>query len=198
MSKNGKSTSPRCGWVPMNRPIYVRYHDEEWGVPVHDDRKMFEFIVLESFQAGLSWEIILNKRDNFRAAFDGFDAEKIADYGPEKIEELKQNAGIVRNRLKIEATVNNAKQFLKTVDEFGDFCHYFWNFTDGEPIINRWDSLTQIPATTPLSDSIAKDMKQRGFKFFGSTVCYAHMQAVGMVNDHTVDCYRHKGCEALM
>tara|TARA_B100001750_G_C15328546_1_gene506021 strand:+ start:183 stop:779 length:597 start_codon:yes stop_codon:yes gene_type:complete len=197
MSENNKSTPMRCGWVPLNRPTYVTYHDKEWGVPVYDDKKMFEFIVLESFQAGLSWEIILNKRTAFRASFDEFDAEEIATYDKQKIEELRANAGIVRNRLKIEATVNNANQFLKIAEEFGSFCNYLWNFTDGKPIVNRWKTVAQVPATTPLSDSISKEMKGRDFKFFGSTVCYAYMQAVGMVNDHTVDCFRHKECEIL-
>ena len=187
----------RCGWVPLNRPTYVTYHDKEWGVPVYDDKKMFEFIVLESFQAGLSWEIILNKRTAFRASFDEFDAEGIATYDKRKIEKLRANAGIVRNRLKIEATVNNANQFLKIAEEFGSFCNYLWNFTDGEPIVNRWKTVAQVHATTPLSDSISKEMKGRDFKFFGSKVCYAYMQAVGMVNDHTVDCFRHKECELL-
>ncbi|MEE2876914.1 MAG: DNA-3-methyladenine glycosylase I [Candidatus Neomarinimicrobiota bacterium] len=182
----------------MNKPIYVCYHDEEWGVPIHDERKMFEFIVLESFQAGLSWEIILNKRESFKKAFDGFNVEKIAAYGKRENDQLIQDAGIVRNRLKIEATVNNAKKFIKTAGEFGSFCDYLWKFTEGKPMVNHWKSLAQIPATTPLSDSISEDMKQRGFKFFGSTVCYAHMQAVGMVNDHTVDCFRHKECEAML
>ncbi len=197
MSEKNKTTTARCGWVPLNRPTYVTYHDEEWGVPVYDDKKMFEFIVLESFQAGLSWEIILNKRAAFFSAFDGFDVEEIAAYDKRKVEKLRADAGIVRNKLKIEATVNNAKQFIKTAEEFGSFCNYLWKFTDGKPIVNRWKTMAQVPANTPLSDSIAKEMKARGFKFIGSTVCYSHMQAVGMVNDHTVDCFRHKECKEL-
>lgn len=158
---------------------------------------MFEFIVLESFQAGLRWEIILNKRENFRAAFHQFDAEKIARYDESELFRLAEDPGIVRNRLKIRATVNNAQRFLETANEFGTFCDYFWQFTDGRPIVNRWTSVDNIPASTPLSDTITAEMKERGFKFFGTTVCYAHMQAVGMVNDHTVDCFRQSECEAL-
>ena len=187
----------RCQWVPLNKPLYVKYHDEEWGVPVTNDRKMFEFIVLESFQAGLSWEIILNKRENFREAFHQFDPEKVATYGEKMIEELIQDAGIVRNRQKITAAINNAQQFLKIAGVSGSFCDYFWQFTDKKPIINRWKTYENIPANTTLSDTISTDMKKHGFKFFGTTVCYAHMQAVGMVNDHTVDCFRHGECLSL-
>ena len=166
-------------------------------MPVTDDRKMFEFIVLESFQAGLSWEVILNKRENFRKAFSRFDPEKVATYGEKMIDELVQDAGIVRNRKKILAAINNAQRFLEIADLFKSFCNYFWLFTDKKPIINRWKTDQNIPANTTLSDTISADMKKRGFKFFGTTVCYAHMQAVGMVNDHTVDCFRHRECEAL-
>ena len=176
--------------------MYKR-QDEEWGVPVTDDRKMFEFIVLESFQAGLSWEIILNKRENFRKAFSRFDPEKVAVYGEKMIDELVQDTGIVRNRKKILAAINNAQRFLEISDLFHSFCNYFRQFTDNKTIINMWKTDQNIPANTNLSDTISADMKKCGFKFFGTTVCYAHMQAIGMVNDHTLDCFRHKECEAL-
>ncbi|MCF7823011.1 MAG: DNA-3-methyladenine glycosylase I [Candidatus Marinimicrobia bacterium] len=185
-------TTPRCGWVSLHKPTYLKYHDEEWGVPVYDDLKMFEFLVLESFQAGLSWEIVLNKRENFRNAFSNFDYRKVAEYDEKKIEELLQDKGIVRNQLKIRATINNARRYLEIIEEFGGFCKYFWNFTDGRPLQNGFKELTEIPTSTPLSDAIAKDMKTRGFKFLGTTVIYAHMQAVGMVNDHLEECFRYK------
>ncbi len=181
---------PRCGWVPLNKPTYVKYHDEEWGVPVHDDQKMFEFLVLESFQAGLSWEIVLNKRENFRAAFDQFDFKKVALFDEDKVQELLQDKGIVRNQLKIRAAINNAQRYLEIIDEFGSFCKYFWGFTGGKPMVNHFKTLDDIPASTSLSDTIAKDLKKRGLKFMGTTVVYAHMQAVGMVNDHIEECYR--------
>jgi len=180
----------RCDWVPLNKPNYVKYHDEEWGVPVHDDQQMFEFVVLESFQAGLSWEIILNKRDNFRKAFADFDFKKVAKFDEAKVQSLLQDKGIVRNQLKIRATINNAQRYLEVIEEFGSFCKYFWDFTGGKPIVNQFKTMGDIPASTSLSDEIAKDLKQRGFKFLGTTVVYAHMQAVGMINDHTVDCFR--------
>jgi DNA-3-methyladenine glycosylase I len=182
----------RCGWVPLNKPTYVKYHDEEWGVPVYDDLKMFEFLVLESFQAGLSWEIVLNKRDNFRAGFAHFDFAKVAKFGEDKVQELLQDKGIVRNQLKIRAAINNAQRYLEVIEEFGSFCDYFWGFTSGKPIINSFKTLAEIPANTPLSDTIAKDLKKRGFKFLGTTVIYAHMQAIGMVNDHLEECFRYK------
>lgn len=182
----------RCDWVPLNDPLYVRYHDEEWGVPVRDDRLLFEFLLLEGFQAGLSWITILRKRENYKLAFDNFDAKKIARYDEKKVEELMQNSGIVRNRKKIEAAVDNAKAFLELQKEFDSFSEYIWGFVDGKPIVNNWKSLKEIPANTELSDKISKDLKKRGFKFVGSTIIYAHMQATGMVNDHTVDCFRHK------
>lgn len=197
MTREDIDGQKRCRWVPLNKPLYVKYHDEEWGVPVTDDRKMFEFIVLESFQAGLSWEMILNKRENFRKAFSRFDPEKVAAYGEKMIDELVQDAGIVRNRKKILAAINNAQRFLEIADLSHSFCNYFWQFTDNKPIINRWKTDQNIPANTKLSDTISADMKKCGFKFFGTTVCYAHMQAVGMVNDHAVDCFRHGECEAL-
>ncbi|MCF7809154.1 MAG: DNA-3-methyladenine glycosylase I [Candidatus Marinimicrobia bacterium] len=185
------SNRDRCAWVPQHKPLYVKYHDEEWGVPVRDDKKMFEFLVLESFQAGLSWEIVLNKRDNFRQAFSLFDYRKIAGYDEAKVQELLKDKGIIRNQLKIRATTNNAQRYLEVIEEFGSFCSYFWGFVNNEPIVNTFKVMEEIPASTELSDTIAKDMKQRGFKFLGTTVIYAHMQAVGMVNDHEVSCFRY-------
>jgi DNA-3-methyladenine glycosylase I len=182
----------RCDWVPLDNPLYVTYHDEEWGVPVHDDRLLFEFLILEGAQAGLSWITILRKRENYRKAFDHFDPQKVALYDEEKIEELMQNSGIIRNRRKIEAAVHNAKVFLEIQEEFGSFDRFIWKFVDGKPIINRWKSDKEIPASTPESDIMSKELKKRGFKFVGSTICYAHMQATGMVNDHTIDCFRYE------
>ena len=181
----------RCGWVPLKKPFYVKYHDEEWGVPVREDRLMFEFIILETFQAGLSWEIVLNKRENFRKVFDDFDMGKISEYDEQKILELQIDKGIIRNKLKIRAAVNNAQKCLELVEKHRSFSNYLWNFVGGQPIVNRWKSVDDIPPKTSLSDEISAEMKTLGFKFFGSTVCYAHMQAVGMVNDHTIDCYRY-------
>ena len=180
----------RCGW-PGNDPLYCAYHDEEWGVPLHDDRALFEFLILEGAQAGLSWITILKKRENYRAAFDHFDAGRIARYGADKIESLLQNPGIVRNRLKVQATVTNAQKFLAVQEEFGSFDAFIWQFVGGKPKQNRWRSLAEIPASTLESDAMSKELKRRGFKFVGSTICYAHMQATGMVNDHTVDCFRY-------
>lgn len=182
----------RCDWVPLDNPLYVTYHDEEWGVPVHDDRLLFEFLVLEGAQAGLSWITILRKRENYRSAFDQFDPQKVALYDEKKIEELMQNSGIIRNRRKIEAAVQNAKVFLEIQEEIGSFDRFIWKFVDGKPIINRWKSLKELPASTPESDIMSKELKKRGFKFVGSTICYAHMQATGMVNDHTIDCFRYE------
>jgi DNA-3-methyladenine glycosylase I len=176
----------RCGWAKGEQ--YIRYHDEEWGVPVHDDRTLFEFLILEGAQAGLSWSTILNKRENYRRAFDGFDPQRVAQYQAKKIKALLGDPGIVRNKLKIAAAVENAKAFLRVQDEFGTFDHYIWQFVGGKPRINKWKSLKQVPARTPESDAMSKDLKRRGFKFVGSTICYAFMQAVGMVNDHLVDC----------
>lgn len=178
----------RCAWCEKD-DLYRNYHDQEWGKPIYDDETIFEFLILESFQAGLSWYTILAKRENFRAAFDYFDYQKIAQYSEEKVEELIQNAGIIRNRLKILATINNAQKFMEVQKEFGSFSKYIWGFVNHEPIINRPKTLKEVPATTEISDALAKDLKKRGFKFMGSTVVYAHMQATGMVNDHVEDCW---------
>lgn len=178
----------RCAWCEKD-DLYRNYHDEEWGKPIYDDETIFEFLILESFQAGLSWYTILSKRENFRAAFDDFDYQKIAQYSEEKVEELIQNTGIIRNRLKILATINNAQKFMEVQKEFGSFSRYIWGFVNHEPIINRPKTLKEVPATTEISDALAKDLKKRGFKFMGSTVVYAHMQATGMVNDHVEDCF---------
>lgn len=180
----------RCSWAGSN-PLYVAYHDQEWGVPVHDDHLLFEFLILEGMQAGLSWAIILKKRDNFRRAFDGFDPQRVAQYDDEKVAALLADPGIVRNRLKISAAIRNARSFLEIQSEYGSFDAYIWQFVGGKPKINAWRNLTEIPASTPQSDAMSKDLARRGFKFVGSTICYAFMQAVGMVNDHTVDCYRY-------
>lgn len=180
----------RCSWAGSN-PLYVAYHDQEWGVPVHDDHLLFEFLILEGMQAGLSWAIILKKRDNFRRAFDGFDPQRVAQYGDEKVAALLADPGIVRNRLKISAAIRNARSFLEIQSEYGSFDAYIWQFVGGKPKVNAWRNLTEIPASTPESDAMSKDLARRGFKFVGSTICYAFMQAVGLVNDHTVDCYRY-------
>ncbi len=181
----------RCGWC-VGDPLYEAYHDHEWGVPVLDDETLFEFLTLETFQAGLSWITVLRKRNNFREAFDGFDYRRIAQYKDAKVTELMQNPGIIRNQMKIRATVTNAREFMKIQEEFGSFCKYIWGFTEGKPIQNELIDYTKAPATTEISDRLSKDLKKRGFKFVGSTVMYAHMQATGMVNDHQVDCFRHK------
>lgn len=178
----------RCGWCGQDE-LYMKYHDEEWGKPVYDDRVLFEFLILETFQAGLSWITILRKRENFRDAFDKFDYKKVAKYNDEKIAELMDNPGIIRNGLKIKAAVTNAQSFMAVQKEFGSFSAYIWGFTGGKPLENNRKTLKDIPATTPLSDQISKDLKKRGFKFVGSTVVYAHMQATGMVNDHVADCW---------
>ena len=180
----------RCGWCEGDA-LYEAYHDQEWGVPVLDDHNLFEFLTLETFQAGLSWITVLRKRQNFREAFDDFDYRKIALYKEPKITKLMENAGIIRNQLKIRASVNNAQQFIKIQDEFGSFCRYIWNFVDGTPIQNKVKNYKEAPATTDISDQLSKDLKKRGFKFTGSTVIYAHMQATGMVNDHEIDCFRY-------
>ena len=180
----------RCDWC-IGDPLYEQYHDEEWGVPVYDDNKLFEFLILETFQAGLSWITVLRKRENFRAAFDHFNYKKIAKYNQDKIDSLLENAGIIRNRLKIKATISNAQAFIAIQKEFGTFSKYIWKFTEGKPIKNTFKSMSEIPANTKLSDIISKDLKKRGFKFVGTTVIYAHMQATGMVNDHKVDCFRY-------
>jgi DNA-3-methyladenine glycosylase I len=180
----------RCPWCGTD-PLYVAYHDTEWGVPVYDDQLLFEFLVLESFQAGLSWLTILRKRENFRKALDGFDYHKIARYSDTKLNQLMNDSGIIRNRLKIEATVTNARAFIQVQQEFGSFSKYIWGFVGGVPIQNHWKTLQEVPATTSLSDQISKDLKKRGFKFLGSTVVYAHMQATGMINDHLTSCFRY-------
>ncbi|MDV7187707.1 DNA-3-methyladenine glycosylase I [Lutibacter sp. TH_r2] len=180
----------RCAWCG-NDPLYIEYHDVEWGVPVYNDAKLFEFLILETFQAGLSWITILKKRENFRKAFDNFDYKKIVNYREDKFNELINNAGIIRNKLKIRATISNAEAFIKVQKEFGTFSNYIWGFTSGKPIKNKAKTLDEVPATTKLSDKISKDLKKRGFKFVGSTVIYAHMQATGMVNDHVTDCFRY-------
>jgi len=185
-------TPVRCPWVDLSRPDYVAYHDLEWGVPVHDDRRMFEFLVLESAQAGLSWYTVLRKRENYRVAFDDFDPEKVARYDEEKIAQLLLDPGIIRNRAKVRAAVNNAGRFLTVRDRFGSFCDYLWRFVDGAPIVHELHTLADYPATSPESDALAADMKARGFKFLGSTVCYAHMQATGLINDHSIDCFRRR------
>jgi DNA-3-methyladenine glycosylase I len=176
---------------------YVRYHDEEWGVPVHDDRRQFEFLVLEGAQAGLSWSTILNKREGYREAFADFDVERVARFDRRKVERLMQFPGIVRNRLKIEAAIGNAKAVLVLQDELGSLDRHLWSFVGGRPIVNRWKEMTQVPATSAESDALSKDLKKRGFKFVGSTIVYAHMQATGMVNDHVVGCFRHAACAKL-
>ena len=183
----------RCGWCKSD-PVYLRYHDEEWGKEVRDDCKMFEFLVLESAQAGLSWITILKRRNAYRDAFAGYDAEKVAQMTEQDVDRLMQDSGIIRNRNKIQATISNARHFLELQNEFGSFCNYLKSFLpDGKPIVNHWTALSEIPASTSLSDAISKDMKKRGFKFFGTTICYAHLQAVGYVNDHLKDCpYKHR------
>ncbi len=181
----------RCEW-PGTDPLYLDYHDNEWGVPVHDDRQLFEMIVLDGAQAGLSWITILKRRDSYRKAFDNFDARKVARYGDKKIEQLLQNPGIIRNRLKVNSAVKNAKAFLRVVDEFGTFDEYIWQFVNHRTIHNKWKSLSELPAKTPESDAMSKDLKKRGFSFVGSTICYAFMQAAGMVNDHVTDCFRYE------
>ncbi len=181
----------RCDWCEKD-DLYRNYHDTEWGVPVFDDRKMFEFLILETFQAGLSWHTILRKRQNFKRAFDDFDFEKIANYPESKISQLLNDEGIIRNKLKITSAITNAQAFLKIRAEFGTFCNYFWAFTQHKTIVNPFETLKEIPTSTPLSDQISKDLKKRGFKFVGTTVIYAHIQAVGMVNDHLTSCFRHK------
>lgn len=182
----------RCSWPTPGDKLYEDYHDLEWGVPVRDDRKIFEFLVLESAQAGLSWRTVLYKRENYRKAFAGFDPQKIARFTSRDVQKLLQNAGIIRNRLKIEAAINNAKRFLEIQKEFGTFSKYIWGFVGGQPIVNKWRTLKDLPAVTPEAEALAKDLKERGFKFLGPTVLYAHMQATGMVNDHVVNCFKYK------
>ncbi len=187
------ATEPcRCPWVDLSKPDYVDYHDREWGVPVHDDRLLFEFLTLEAAQAGLSWYTVLRKRENYRSAFDGFAPEQVARFDADKVQALLQNAGLIRNRAKIEAAIRNAGRFLAVQEEFGSFDAYLWRFVDGRPMVHELRTLADYPATSPESDALSRDLRGRGFKFVGSTICYAHMQAVGMVNDHTLDCFRRR------
>ena len=188
---------PRCDWVGKD-PLMVAYHDREWGVPLHDDKKLFEFLCLEGAQAGLSWSTVLNKRAAYGPAFDGFDPKRVACYDENKIRALMQNQGIIRNNLKVRAFITNANRFLEIQSEFGSFDSYIWQFVDHRPIQNHWERLDQIPATSPESSTMSKDMHRRGFKFVGPTICYALMQAIGMVNDHLVDCFRHKEVSTLL
>jgi len=186
----------RCPW-PGDDRLYVRYHDEEWGVPCHCDRKHFEFLVLESAQAGLSWLTILRRRENYREAYAGFEPEKVAEYGAEEVEVLLANAGIIRNRKKIEASIGNARHFLEIQREFGRFDDYLWAFVDGKPVVNRWKELSEIPASTELSDRVSGDLRKRGLRFIGSTIIYSHLQAVGLVNDHLTSCFRYRETKQL-
>jgi DNA-3-methyladenine glycosylase I len=187
----------RCSWVALDNPLMVRYHDDEWGVPVHEDRKHFEFLVLEGAQAGLSWSIVLNKREGYRRAFSEFDPARVARFTEQRVQRLTLDPGIIRNRMKIQSAVRNAKAFIAVQKEFGTFDAYCWQFVGGRPKLNRWKAMRQIPATSRESDALSKDLKARGFTFVGSTVVYAHMQAVGMVNDHTVDCFRYREVQRL-
>ena len=187
-----RSETKRCEWAGTRDPLMIAYHDLEWGKPVHDDQKLFEFLVLEGAQAGLSWSTVLKKRERYQEVFSGFDPTRVARFRPARIEELLRDPGIIRNRLKVESAVRNAKAVLAIQREFGSLDAYLWGFVDGRPRINRWKKLAQLPATTELSDEMSKDLKRRGFNFVGSTICYAFMQAVGMVNDHTVDCFRYR------
>ncbi len=184
----------RCPWALGVSDEYLRYHDEEWGVPVRDDRAQFEFLILEGAQAGLSWSTILHKRPAYRRAFAGFDPQRVARFNRRSVERLLRNPGIVRNRLKIESAIGNARAFLAVQESLGSFSAYLWNFVDGRPVVNRWSRQEQVPATTDLSDLISRDLKQRGFRFVGSTIVYSHLQATGLVNDHIVDCFRHREC----
>jgi DNA-3-methyladenine glycosylase I len=188
--QRGPDGRRRCSWC-LGSELYVRYHDEEWGVPVHDDRSLFEFLLLEGAQAGLSWSTILNKREHYRRAFDGFDAARIARYGPRQVAALLRNPGIVRNRLKVEAAVSNARAALAVRERHGSLDAYLWRFVDGRPIRNRWRRVSEVPARTSVSDALSKDLRALGFRFVGSTICYAFMQAVGMANDHVTTCFRH-------
>ncbi len=181
----------RCDW-PGSDELMIKYHDQEWGTPNHEDRKWFEYITLDAFQAGLSWAIVLKKRENFRKAFDNFDPIKISKYNQNKIDELCQDVGIIRNKLKITATISNAQAFLKLKNEFGSFDKYIWDFVNGKPIVNNWESTAEIPTSTPESDKLSDNLKKHGFKFVGTTICYAFMQGTGLVNDHLVSCFRHK------
>jgi len=190
-----KTEPRRCTWVGVGNPLMLEYHDREWGVPVHDDRQHFEFLVLEAAQAGLSWSIVLAKREGYRRAFADFDPGRVARYTPSRIQRLVEDPTIVRNRMKIDAAVRNARAFLAVQQEFGSFDAYCWQFVNGRPRVNRWKTPKQVPATSPESDAFSKDLKSRGFSFVGSTIVYAHMQAVGMVNDHLIDCFRYRAVQ---
>jgi DNA-3-methyladenine glycosylase I len=193
---DSRTSATRCAWAGED-PLYCRYHDEEWGVPLHDDRALFEFIVLEGAQAGLSWITVLRKRESYREAFAGFDPEKVARFDRRKIASLLENPGIIRNRQKVESAVGNAKAFLRVQEEFGSFDRYIWDFVDGRPVQNRWKTMKDLPAQTELSEAISKDLRRREFRFVGPTIVYAHMQATGMVNDHVVTCFRHGEVSSL-
>lgn len=195
MSAHKQTQFTRCQWC-VGDPLYQHYHDTEWGSPCFDDQKLFEFIILESAQAGLAWITILRKRENYRQAFANFEPEKVAGFDQRNIGELMSNPGIVRNRMKIESTINNAQRFLEVQQQHGSFARYLWQFVDGKPILNHWQYQQQVPASTPLSEQISKDMKKIGFRFFGKTICYAYMQATGIVNDHTTSCFRHRECQS--
>jgi DNA-3-methyladenine glycosylase I len=195
--ENPQQNTTSCEW-PGNDPLMISYHDKEWGVPVHDDYKHFEFLVLDAFQAGLSWSTVLKKRENFRKVFDGFDFNKIALYDDFKVAKLLSDSGIIRNKLKINATIENAKAFLKVKEEFGSFDNYIWQFVDGRPVVNQWKSLKELPASTNISDAMSRDLKKRGFRFVGSTICYAYMQAAGLVNDHLIGCPRHRELSQML
>lgn len=197
MRAKAKREPIRCGWAMGGNELYTAYHDGEWGVPVHDDRRHFEFLLLEGAQAGLSWSTILNKREGYRRAFAGFDPVRVARFETRQVERLLADAAIVRNRLKVESAIGNARAFLRVQEEFGTFDAYTWRFVGGRPIVNRRGSMADVPATAPESDAWSRDLKARGFKFVGSTIIYAHMQAIGMVNDHLVDCFRHRVCARL-
>lgn len=186
------SEPKRCGWAEHSFDLYLDYHDNEWGVPLHDEKKHYEFLILEGAQAGLSWSTILKKREGYREVFADFDPAEVARFNESQIEGALLNPGIIRNKLKVRSAVTNAQKFLAVQQEFGSFDSYIWSFVDGKPIINHWKNMTEVPVTTDISDKLSKDLKKRGFKFVGSTIIYAHMQAIGMVNDHTVDCFRHK------
>ncbi len=189
-------TDRRCTWANPLNPLYLKYHDTEWGVPSFDEAHLFEMLILEGCQAGLSWETILNKREHYRRAYDGFDPERMAGWTDAKLEELREDAGIVRNRLKIKAARTNAQAFLQVVEDYASFAGYIWRFVDGRPIDNGFRTMAEVPAVTPVSDAMSRDLKQRGFTFVGSTICYAYMQSVGMVNDHVATCFRHRECAA--
>jgi DNA-3-methyladenine glycosylase I len=192
LNKPSLAELKRCPWAGESDALYIKYHDEEWGVPVHDDRKMFEFLVLESAQAGLSWITVLRKRENYKKAFANFDAQRVAKFGERELGEMLQNPGLIRNRQKLSAAINNAQKFLEVQKEFGSFCNYLWGFVDNKPIINKWRTLKQLPAKTKLAEEISADLKRRGFKFLGPTTIYAHLQATGLVNDHLVSCFKYR------